>query len=57
VVVGRTLCERIQPFMVQSQIIEQMTDLGFRYVALDLVGFRSGSLDEVLSEAEKQANR
>ncbi len=41
----------------RSEILAKVTDLGFKYVTIDLAGFRSGSLNEVLSDAEKQANR
>lgn len=33
-------------------IIELLRDLGYRYVTLDLVGYRSGSMDEVLPASE-----
>lgn len=32
----------------REEIIRNLKDMGFQYVTLDLVGFRSGSLDEVL---------
>lgn len=34
----------------RAEIAEALTDLGFRYVTLDLAGFRSGSLNEVLGQ-------
>ncbi len=37
----------------RSKIIEKLKSLGFKYITLDLEGFRSGSLNEVLSEEEK----
>lgn len=39
---------------LRSQVVEQLKSIGFRYVALDLQGFRSGSLNESLSEQQKQ---
>ena len=39
-----------------SEILTRVKALGFNYVAVDLQGFRSGALNEMLSEAEKQAN-
>ena len=42
----------IQP-EVREKIIEKLKQLGFKFVALDLAGFRSGSLNEALSQAEK----
>ena len=41
----------------RSQIIDKLKTLGFKYVTVDLQGFRSGSLNEVLTEQEKQKNR
>jgi uncharacterized protein len=41
----------------RSQIVEKLKTLGFKYVTVDLQGFRSGSLNEVLTEQEKQKNR
>lgn len=38
----------------REQIIEKFKSLGFQYISLDLQGFRSGSLNETLSEKEKQ---
>ena len=35
---------------LRSRIIEQLKALGFRYITLDLQGFRSGSLNETLSD-------
>lgn len=40
----------------RSRIVEKLKSLGFKFVALDLQGFRSGSLNEPLSEQEKQRN-
>lgn len=38
---------------VREQIIVKLKQLGFKFVALDLAGFRSGSLNETLSQTEK----
>jgi len=38
----------------RSQIVEYIKSLGFKYVTIDLEGFRSGSLNESLTEEEKQ---
>ncbi len=38
----------------RSKIIKKLKSLGFKYVTLDLQGFRSGSLNENLSNADKQ---
>jgi len=41
----------------RSEIVSGVKELGFQYVTIDLAGFRSGSLNEVLSDAEKQVHR
>ena len=38
---------------IRSQVVEKLKSLGFKFVALDLQGFRSGALNEALSEEEK----
>jgi uncharacterized protein len=37
----------------RSKIIKKLKSLGFKYVTIDLQGFRSGAMNEVLSENEK----
>ena len=37
-------------------IVEKLKALGFKYVSVDLEGFRSGSLNEMLSQEEKKKN-
>jgi len=44
--------ERAAAWPLRRGIVEQLRDLGYRYVTLDLAGYRSGSMDEVLSAAE-----
>jgi len=39
---------------LRSQIIEKLKSLGFKFVTVDMQGFRSGSLNEPLSEEEKR---
>jgi uncharacterized protein len=39
---------------LRSKIIEKLKSLGFKFVTVDLQGFRSGSLNESLSEEQKQ---
>jgi pyridinium-3,5-biscarboxylic acid mononucleotide sulfurtransferase len=34
----------------RQEVIEKLLELGYKHVALDLIGYRSGSLDEVLEE-------
>ena len=40
---------------VRNQILEVAKNVGFAYVALDLEGYRTGSMNETLSEAEVAA--
>jgi uncharacterized protein len=42
---------------VRSQVVEKLKALGFRFVTVDLQGFRSGSLNEALSPEQKKAGR
>lgn len=37
-----------------ERIVKRFKDLGFQYISLDLQGFRSGSLNESLTEEDKQ---
>jgi len=39
---------------VRTKVIEKLKSLGFKFVTLDLQGFRSGSLNEPLSEEQKK---
>jgi uncharacterized protein len=36
-----------------DEIAEKLKDIGYRYVTLDLQGFRSGSMNEVLWTGKK----
>jgi len=38
----------------RSKIVRKLKSLGFKYVTVDLQGFRSGSLNELLTEKEKR---
>jgi uncharacterized protein len=40
---------------LRGRIVEQFKALGFRYVCLDLQGFRSGALNETLSDEQKKS--
>ena len=40
----------------RSQIVEKIKSLGFKFVTVDLQGFRSGALNETLSEQQKRQN-
>ena len=46
--------EKVAAEPARSQIVEKLKSLGFKFVTVDLQGFRSGSLNEPLSEHEKQ---
>jgi uncharacterized protein len=48
--------ERVATEPVRSQIVEKLRSLGFKFVTVDLQGFRSGSLNEEISEQQKQKN-
>ncbi len=48
--------EKITSQQTRLLIIEKLKTLGFKYVTCDLEGFRSGSLNEALTEDEKQEN-
>ncbi len=45
--------EKVTTEPIRSQIIDRLKSLGFKFVTVDLQGFRSGSLNEPLSEKEK----
>ena len=38
----------------RSTLVDRLKQLGFTYVTLDLQGYRTGSMNEVLTEAEKE---
>jgi uncharacterized protein len=46
--VGPETIERFLDPQFRRQVIEQLKNAGFKYVSLDLEGFRSGSLNEIL---------
>jgi len=46
--------EKVTAEPARSAIVEKLKALGFKFVTVDLQGFRSGSLNEALSEDEKQ---
>ncbi len=46
--------EKVTKEPARSQIVEKLKTLGFKFVAVDLQGFRSGSLNEMLSEDQKE---
>jgi len=44
---------RIATEPVRSKVVKKLKSLGFKFVTVDLQGFRSGSLNEILSEEDK----
>ncbi len=46
--------EKITAEPIRSKIVKKLKSFGFKFVTIDLQGFRSGSLNEQLSEKEKQ---
>jgi len=46
--------ERLAQPEVRARIVTRFQELGFKYVTLDLVGFRSGSLNEALQAARSE---
>jgi len=49
--------ERAAAWPLRRGIVEPLRDLGYRYVTLDLAGYRSGSMDEVLPARERCVQR
>ena len=49
---GMELVRAVQP-EIRESITQEFKRLGFTYITLDLAGFRSGSMNEVLSEEQK----
>ncbi len=52
-----TALARLADEATRQNIVEQFKSLGFRYITLDLEGFRSGSLNAVLPIVSLQINR
>lgn len=48
--------ERLAGEPVRSQIVDKLKSLGFQFVAVDLQGFRSGALNESLTEEQKRVS-
>ena len=46
--------EKIIAEPVRTQIVEKLKSLGFKFITVDMKGFRSGSLNELLSEKDKR---
>ena len=54
--VGKEDIEKISTEPIRTKVVEKLKSLGFQFVALDLAGFRSGSLNDMLTKEEKQKN-
>lgn len=52
--IGPQEIQRLFEASLRDKIVGKMKELGFVYVTLDLQGFRSGSMDEILTEVEKK---
>jgi uncharacterized protein len=48
--------EKITAEPGRQKIVEKMKSIGFKYITVDLQGFRSGSLNELLTKDQKQSN-
>lgn len=48
--------EKITTGRQRDEIVDKLKSLGFKFVTVDLQGFRSGSLNELLTEQERQIN-
>ena len=42
---------RLMELSLRTQIHSDLRDLGFRYVTADLIGYRTGSMNEALNRA------
>jgi len=52
--VRKTDIARIIEEPMRQKIVEKLKSLGFKFITIDLEGFRSGSLNELLSEEDKR---
>jgi uncharacterized protein len=41
---------------IMDKVANELKSIGFKYVTLDLLGYRTGSMNEILSETEKNIN-
>ncbi len=51
---GVTELERVMKSSTRENVVRHLKELGFIYVTLDLQGYRTGSMNEVLTEEVKQ---
>ncbi|MBU1298543.1 MAG: ATP-dependent sacrificial sulfur transferase LarE, partial [Bacteroidetes bacterium] len=55
--VGKNEVARFFDNGLRETIVSEIKKLGFKYVTLDLEGYRTGSMNEIFSESEKQAHK
>lgn len=48
--------ERITSINLRKKIVKRLKEIGYRYITLDLQGYRTGSMNEVLKEWSEQKN-
>jgi len=48
--------EKLTTESERQKIVEKLKSIGFKYITVDLQGFRSGSLNELLTNDQKQSN-
>lgn len=46
--------EKLMQPDIRNEVVEKLTAYGFTYVTMDLKGYRTGSMNETLSDAEKK---
>jgi uncharacterized protein len=51
-----TLQKAVEP-QIRNKLVQALKELGYHYVTLDLEGYRTGSMNEVLPESKKQEPR
>lgn len=49
------MVEKLAGGEIRSQVAARLKELGFAYVTVDLEGYRTGSMNEVLTEEEREA--
>jgi len=48
--------ERLTSINLRKKIVKKLKEIGYRYITLDLQGYRTGSMNEVLKKWNKQKN-
>jgi uncharacterized protein len=55
--VGAEEIPRLLDLSLREELVAHLKELGFTYITLDLQGYRTGSMNEVLSEAVRREHR